>query len=61
MFADETDVVHSFVLEGISAFLARQTLFASCAGLTRASMLPHRCMDCRIKSGNDEGKIIPPA
>jgi putative tryptophan/tyrosine transport system substrate-binding protein len=27
---------------------------SSCAGLTRASIQPHRPMDCRVKPGNDE-------
>jgi len=32
-------------------------ILSSCAGLTRASMPPHRPMDCRVKPGNDEARV----
>src|SRR5579884_1196360 len=32
----------------------RSHLHSPCAGLTRASILPRHCMDCRVKPGNDD-------
>src|SRR5580700_2731352 len=50
--ANESDVVHQSLLRESGRPYSIPT--ASCAGLTRASILPCRPMDCRIKSGNDE-------
>ena len=52
--ADEPNVVHQSLLRESGRPYSIPT--SSCAGLTRASMLPRRSMDCRIKSGNDEGE-----
>jgi hypothetical protein len=44
-------------MDQLASFAKASTLSASCAGLTRASIILHenlsKAMDCRVKPGND--------